>query len=193
MREAKLPSVRPLYNWHRYYDPRIGRYITSDPIGLRGGLNTYAYVGGNPLRWKDPTGLVCFWNQGTGDYVCVNPSGEVYADSFTCNDLNAYSGRGVSRNNPNGQSVPNYGPIPRGDWLVGGPPQTVQGQYGPIWNALPLFPMPNNDVWGTDRDPGSFYLHGPRENDRGDSSSGCPIMSPTCRSKIPPGEILRVY
>lgn len=48
------------YNYFRHYDPMTGRYITSDPIGVAGGLNTYAYVDGNPLRYIDPYGLSKF-------------------------------------------------------------------------------------------------------------------------------------
>ena len=45
------------YNLNRFYDPSTGRYITSDPIGLWAGLNTYGYVSSNPLRFIDTQAL----------------------------------------------------------------------------------------------------------------------------------------
>jgi RHS repeat-associated protein len=42
---------------YRAYDPGLGRWISADPIGLRGGPNLYSYVGGRPIDASDPLGL----------------------------------------------------------------------------------------------------------------------------------------
>ncbi len=48
------------YNWQRYYNPEIGRYLTPDPIGLAGGLNSYTYGHNNPINLIDPDGELAF-------------------------------------------------------------------------------------------------------------------------------------
>ena len=53
-----VASGRSFYNWHRDYNPALGRYVQSDPIGLAAGsMSTYAYVSADPLSYADPFGL----------------------------------------------------------------------------------------------------------------------------------------
>jgi RHS repeat-associated protein len=55
------------YNYFRDYEPGTGRYVESDPIGLRGGMNTFGYVNMKPLTLIDPKGLegIGCWTTGT--------------------------------------------------------------------------------------------------------------------------------
>jgi RHS repeat-associated protein len=87
-------ETRLHYNYFRYYDPSTGRYITSDPIGLAGGLNIYGYVGGNPIMREDFLGLrnfiVVVWTYdlsnindiSVGHVVVAETYGEIIESSF---------------------------------------------------------------------------------------------------------------
>jgi RHS repeat-associated protein len=49
------------YNWHRQYDPTVGRYTQPDPLGFVDGPSVYGYVGGLPQQLLDPDGLFFAW------------------------------------------------------------------------------------------------------------------------------------
>ncbi len=165
------------YNHFRYYDPELGRYITSDPIGIIGGMNTYGYVNQNPIIGVDINGLTvsCSYDQASGQLICTN-------DSTGNQDVNeqCYSGAPGATNDPLQQNVPNVGPIPRGDYDIG----TGVDNPKTGLQSLPLMPTPSNNQFPSTRDPNSFLMHGDNGKNNQSASEGCIICSLNTRNAI---------
>jgi RHS repeat-associated protein len=154
----------------RYYDPVLKRFVSSDPIGLAGGMNTYSYVEGNPVRDTDPHGLnpVTGAIAGAGAGSAFGPVGTVVGGIIGAG-TGAWIGWNIvgpmlakppeNANNPNGPKAP-------------GKPGEAEGfkdpKGGENWER-----NPNGRGYGwKSKDGGVWCPTGPDSGSTGDAHGG---------------------
>ncbi len=89
------------YNFQRYYDSEIGRYLRVDPIGFAGGdVNLYVYVWNNPINWVDPLGLELLICSRRTRHPVLRRLGTIHAYLYDSSDPGRYMGMGDSIEDP---------------------------------------------------------------------------------------------
>lgn len=98
---------------------------------------------------------------------------------FSGNSLSAfgYSGFEEGKNNPSLENEPRIGPIPRGEWIISGPPFDSP-THGPF--VLRLIPKEETELFGRS----GFLIHGDSIKHPGEASLGCIILPRVVREKI---------
>jgi RHS repeat-associated protein len=125
------------YNYFRDYDPETGRYVESDPIGLAGGLNTYGYVKGNPVKYTDPTGEILQGVAGAGTGTAVSVGVGVGIGSLYC---------ALNPTHPSCEAARDI--LERcGD--------AISNAWGQFTESRPREGEPNSDYWPGEREDGS--------------------------------------
>ena len=162
------------YNYHRYYDPNIGRYIRPDPIGLKGGMNLFVYAVNNPLGHIDTLGLDWVYSQSTGQLTHIDSNGNVKIVGT------GYAGRDQGVNNPAMQNVRNVGPLPQGTYMIGPQQNNVTVSGTILRGSLRLTPDPKNQMHGRS----GFLIHGDNRIRNQSASLGCPVLTREIRDEI---------
>lgn len=88
-----------------------------------------------------------------------------------------YSGNGKGKNNPEMEDTADTGPIPRGEWIISGPPEDTK-DHGPY--VLTLKPAAHTDTFGRE----GFRMHGDSKEHPGCASEGCIIMPRVVREQV---------
>jgi RHS repeat-associated protein len=149
------------YNMMRDYNSALGRYVQSDPIGLFAGVNTYGYVGQNPVTRVDRNGE--FWPELIAIPIVLTGFFEaVYYDYYVLShtqlplvpaqphqtDLNACTLSNPTGQflNPNSPQLVNYAPMPEGiEPPEGDVPEFPERTKIPAWTpgaSYPMLPLP---------------------------------------------------
>jgi len=145
------------YNWNRYYNPAISRYISSDPIGLQGGLNTFNYAFVNPVMNIDPKGLETPWPPGYGDVYYGGTSSPDFSQSMDKGQAclaacaSEFFGDSSIINTAQGASLLAATPVPKS--LVGGAGALGSGNITTLGSAAALLtknaPRMSTPIMGT--------------------------------------------
>jgi len=114
------PQVDVYYMRARWYEPKSGRFLSEDPLGVAGGSNIYGYAGSDPINNTDPTGLVCWklWK-----FVEGEDGRSGWAEVLHCEDIGGGDWETV-------RDYLNSGAAGAGDWFYG-----LMESLGGAWEA----------------------------------------------------------
>jgi RHS repeat-associated protein len=179
-------------NYFRDYDPAVGRYVESDPIGVKAGINTYAYASDGPVAASDAFGLCDGKWVKAGEHIPILPAPgwqslpswvcKCFWLCMPCRGSVAWSGNIFSLPSTWGNTIVNFGGSNPGSEASA----LRQRDHLAVRAARWVGHITN--MWGRNR----IQIHGDSRTQPGSASNGCLILDKKCRSDIPSGETLRV-